>query len=84
VAEEALAISVYCALAAPSFEDAIVRAVNRDGDSDSTGSITGNLLGAKLGVEAIPPRWLASLELREIIEQLADDLASYRDWPLRN
>jgi len=83
VAEEALAMGIYCALGAKDFEDAIILAVNHGGDSDSTGSITGNLLGAAAGVEAIPGRWLAHLELRTIIEALADDLAAFPDWRLR-
>src|SRR6266702_2377655 len=83
VAEEALAMGIYCALGAKDFEDAIILAVNHSGDSDSTGSITGNLLGAAAGVEAIPGRWLAHLELRTIIEALADDLAAFPDWRLR-
>jgi ADP-ribosylglycohydrolase len=74
VAEEALAIAVFCALVAPDFESALRLAVNHGGDSDSTGAIAGNLLGASLGEGAIPPRWLAVLELREEIEQLAEDL----------
>ena len=50
------------------------------GDSDSTGAIPGNILGTLLGVEAIPPRWLEALELREEITAVADDLqAGYRD-----
>lgn len=82
VAEEALAMGLYCALSAESFEEAIVLAVNHSGDSDSTGSITGNLLGAAAGVEAIPARWLAALELRSTIETLADDLAAFPEWHL--
>ena len=80
VAEEALAMSVYCALGAEDFESAIVLAVNHSGDSDSTGAITGNLLGAAMGVEAIPERWLEPLELREAIGEMADDLATVRSW----
>jgi len=83
VAEEALAMGLYCALGAKNFEEAIILAVNHSGDSDSTGSITGNLLGAAAGVEAIPERWLASLELRSTIEALADDLGAFPDWRLR-
>jgi ADP-ribosylglycohydrolase len=75
VAEEALAIAVFCALAAPDFESALRLAVNHGGDSDSTGAIAGNLLGAALGEAAIPARWLAALELREEIERLAEELA---------
>jgi ADP-ribosylglycohydrolase len=80
VAEEALAMSVYCALGAADFESAIVLAVNHSGDSDSTGAITGNILGAAMGVEAIPGRWLGALELREVVEDMADDLRTVRSW----
>ena len=45
VAEEALAISLYCALTATDFRSGVLTAVNHGGDSDSTGAITGNLLG---------------------------------------
>jgi ADP-ribosyl-[dinitrogen reductase] hydrolase len=83
VAEEALAMGLYCALSAKDFDDGVILAVNHSGDSDSTGSITGNLLGASLGLQAIPDRWLTPLELRSTIEALADDLASVFDWRLR-
>jgi len=49
-------------------------AVNHDGDSDSTGAITGNILGAYLSRQAIPQDWLYNLELTEEITQIADDL----------
>jgi ADP-ribosylglycohydrolase len=83
VAEEALAISVYCALEAKSFEQAIVMAVNHDGDSDSTGAITGNILGAMYGTGVIPQRWLKPLELREVIEAIASDLWTCQGWTSR-
>ncbi|WP_408633008.1 ADP-ribosylglycohydrolase family protein [Mycobacterium ostraviense] len=56
--------------------------VNHDGDSDSTGSIAGNLLGAALGVGAISGEWLEPLELRDVISEIADDLYDYADWHL--
>lgn len=74
IAEEALAISLYCALRAESLEDGVVMAVNITGDSDSTGAITGNLLGALHGVAAIPGQWRDLLELKEVIEAVACDL----------
>ncbi|MBQ0748138.1 MAG: ADP-ribosylglycohydrolase family protein [Marinobacter sp.] len=80
VAEEALAISVYCALVAESFEQGIVLAVNHDGDSDSTGAITGNILGAMHGTGVIPRRWLEPLELRDVIEAVASDLWTCQEW----
>ena len=75
VAEEALAIAVYCALVSPNdFASGVRLAVNHSGDSDSTGAIAGNILGAKLGVGAIPDHWLSVLELRAELEVLAEDL----------
>ena len=59
IAEEALAIAVYCALVARGCKRGVILAVNHDGDSDSTGSIVGNLLGAMHGVKKIPEEWLA-------------------------
>lgn len=82
VAEEALAISIYCALVARNFKHGVILAVNHDGDSDSTGSITGNLLGAMLGVKAIPSEWLEPLELREVITTVAEDLYAFKDWDI--
>lgn len=80
VGEEALAISLYCALAAgDDFAKGVLLAVNHSGDSDSTGAIAGNILGAMLGVQAIPAKWLAELELREEIETLARDMAEFHD-----
>lgn len=82
VAEEALAIAVYCALVAEDFEHGVRLAVNHDGDSDSTGAIAGNLLGAITGAAAIPPRWLRPLELRHVLEEVAQDLYDFPDWPI--
>jgi len=82
VADEALAIALACALAAPDYETGVRLAVNHDGDSDSTGAMAGNLLGAMHGVEAIPKRWMLSIELRRVIIEMADDLATFPDWPI--
>lgn len=80
IAEEALAVSIYCALVATDFRQGVILAVNHDGDSDSTGSITGNLLGATHGIEAIPAGWLEPLELRLVISTVAEDLFEFPNW----
>jgi ADP-ribosylglycohydrolase len=80
VAEEALAISIYCSLKAKSFREGVLMAVNHSGDSDSTGSITGNILGLIHGLTKIPRNWLKDLELREIISEIAVDLANSVYW----
>ena len=75
IGEEALAISVYCALKYhDNFKKALIVSVNHDGDSDSTGAITGNILGAYLGLSQIPETWIEKVELKEVLLQVADDL----------
>ncbi|MGW7383008.1 ADP-ribosylglycohydrolase family protein [Streptomyces sp. NPDC054794] len=76
VAEEALAIGVYCALATPRVEDALLLSVNQSGDSDSTGSLCGNLLGARHGDVGLPHSWVERVEGRARITAPADDLAA--------
>ncbi|MBT2444904.1 ADP-ribosylglycohydrolase family protein [Streptomyces sp. ISL-36] len=75
VAEEALAIAVYCLLATASVEEALLLSVNHSGDSDSTGSLCGNLLGALFGDVRLPPEWLLLTEGRTMIAELADDFS---------
>ncbi len=73
--EQALAISLFCALAHPDdFAAGVLLAVNHSGDSDSTGAITGNLLGALLGRDAIPTGWIDGIELRAEIDRMAEEL----------
>lgn len=67
---------------ARDFADGVRLAVNHDGDSDSTGAITGHLLGTLLGVQAIPAQWLERLELRAVIEELAADLFEFPSWEI--
>ena len=75
VAEETLAIAIYCALKyQEDFDRALIVSVNHKGDSDSTGAVTGNILGTYLGIEGIPQKYLEQLELKNVIAELADDL----------
>ena len=82
--EEAWAIALYCVVRhVGSIEEALIAAVNHDGDSDSTGAVCGNIMGAIYGYEAMKRKRLLcpqgkeleqTLELSEIILTLADDL----------
>jgi ADP-ribosylglycohydrolase len=77
VGEEALAISLYCSLKfSDNFERGTLAAVNHSGDSDSTGSITGAILGTLLGVESIPGLWVKKVEGSDRIKKIADDMFS--------
>ena len=79
IAEETLAIAVLCALAAKDSREAIIAAVNHGGDSDSTGAIAGNIVGTIGGAVSLPPEWVAQVELRDVIETLAQDLVAILD-----
>lgn len=78
VADEALAVAAFCALTAQGdLHEGLRLAVNHSGDSDSTGSICGNLMGARFGwgaVQGLPGELLAELELREEIERVAVEM----------
>ena len=75
VAEETLAIAVYCAVKyADDFARGVCASVNHGGDSDSTGAVTGDILGAALGIDAIPKKYTEPLELCGVIEEIANDL----------
>ena len=75
VAEETLAIAIYCSLKYQyDFSAGIIAAVNHGGDSDSTGVVTGNILGALLGYNRIEDKWKKNLELHDVICEMAEDL----------
>lgn len=84
VGEEAWAVALYCAIRhIDNPEEALIVSVNHDGDSDSTGSICGNIMGAVYGYEVLKRQRLfcpegkgleETLELSHIILALADDL----------
>ena len=77
VGEEALAIAVYSALSFPTdYAQAVRLAVNHDGDSDSTGSICGQIMGMLLGAGAIPVEWRDGVELCNVIRAYAIRLST--------
>ena len=82
VAEETLAIAVYCALVTADLEAGVVLAANHSGDSDSTAAVAGQFLGLMKGMGAIPAHWLDGLECRDLLTQKADSLwAQVADRP---
>lgn len=59
--------SMKCAMAAAfwnveSFERAVIDAANMGGDADTIAAITGGIAGAYYGYEAIPKRWIETLD----------------------
>lgn len=82
--EEAIGIAVYCALKSPeSYTNAVRMSVNHSGDSDTTGAITGNIMGAILGKESIPQSWLEKIQDKSLLNTVAKDLANVPKSPLK-
>ena len=77
VGEEALAIALACSVAAPDMSTGLLASVNHSGDTDSTGSICGNLLGAHLGAEAIDREWVAGLDGAVLVRAVGMDVAQW-------
>jgi ADP-ribosylglycohydrolase len=86
VAEETWAIALFAAIRhIDSVEEALIASVNHDGDSDSTGAVTGNIMGAIYGYEPIKNANLLCpkgkkleeiVELSDVILAIADDLTT--------
>ena len=73
--DEVLAIAIYSSLKyKDDFKKALICSVNHDGDSDSTGAICGNILGAYLGIDNIPKEWIDVIELKDLLENISTDL----------
>lgn len=80
LAEEALAIALYSALATSNLEDGLRCAVTHSGDSDSTGAIAGNLLGLLYPDQVFEHPWSGKIECRDLILQIALDLVEAPYW----
>lgn len=63
----------------PTFEKAIIGAVNDGGDADTIAAITGSIAGARFGYDAIPQRWIDQLdsEVKIYLEKFKNFVFSY-------
>lgn len=57
-----LSNALYWAQNSSSLAEAIINAVNHGGDADTIAAITGSLVGALYGYDAIPSRWVEQLK----------------------
>lgn len=73
--EHEIAIPIYCALKyVDDFRKAVLVSVKNNVSSCSTGTITGNILGAYLGINAIPKEWIKHIQLESKLNNVADEL----------
>lgn len=90
VGEESLAIALACVLdhrdhpaSSSAAACTLWLSAAHGGDSDSTASLVGSLLGAMFGRSVFPKTWLEELEMRDLIERMGEDLsAAIRDEPI--
>ena len=75
-AQLTLQTALHDALTAESAEEAVVTAVNRGGDTDTVGAVAGAVAGARFGADALPARWLRTVDYRQDLELLARALAT--------
>ncbi|UWG49294.1 ADP-ribosylglycohydrolase (plasmid) [Halalkaliarchaeum sp. AArc-CO] len=68
--------ALHDALQASAFEDAIVTAVNRGGDTDTIGAVVGAVAGARFGAEGVPDRWVTEIDEVAELRQLGSTLAA--------
>ncbi|AKB34147.1 ADP-ribosylglycohydrolase [Methanosarcina siciliae HI350] len=74
-ADETFALAYFCILRYPDdYKKAVQTAVNITGDSDSVGSVAGGILGARLGIKAVPSSWVESLKEKEKLEGMIKPL----------
>ncbi|PHV72095.1 hypothetical protein CS063_01040 [Sporanaerobium hydrogeniformans] len=88
LAEEALAMAIYCVLSYPNdFMAALRLAINHDGNSGTIGALTGNILGTYVGIENIDVNFIDKVELNKEIQLIAEDLwKGYEDtseWEMK-
>ncbi len=78
VAEETLAMALFACLRHQDDIKGCLRcSVNVTGDSDSIGSVAGNILGALLGMDAVRNAFdIGRIECFDLIETTAEDLVS--------
>lgn len=69
-----LEASLWCILSTINYKDAVLKAVNLGGDTDTTAAVTGGLAGLLYGWEAIPVNWLNKLVKKDAIINLANRL----------
>lgn len=69
---DSLEAAVWSLITTESFENALLKAVNLGGDTDTIGAIAGGLAGLYYGYEGIPEEWLEVVQKREWVEGMCE------------
>ena len=71
-----LEAAIWCLLNSDSYADSVLKAVNLGDDTDTTGAVAGGLAGLCYGYDSIPKDWIDSVDSKEWIERMCEDLAA--------
>ena len=66
-----LETSLWCLLNSSSYSEAVLKAVNLGGDTDTTAAVTGGLAGIYYGFDNIPKEWIEQIARKQDIWDLA-------------
>ena len=69
---DSLEASIWSCLQTDNYKDAVLKAINLGGDTDTIGGLAGGLAGIKYGMNSIPSKWLDTLVKRDYIEELSN------------
>lgn len=72
---DTLEASLWCLLNSSSYSEAVLKAVNLGGHTDTTAAVTGGLAGIYYGIECIPQQWVKQIARRQDIINLANRFA---------
>ncbi|MBE9005728.1 ADP-ribosylglycohydrolase family protein [Fortiea sp. LEGE XX443] len=68
---DTLEASLWCLLNSSSYAEAVLKAVNLGGHTDTTAAVTGGLAGIYYGIEGIPQLWVNQVARKQDIVNLA-------------
>lgn len=67
-----LEASLWCLFATETYSEAVLKAVNLGGDTDTTACVAGGLAGLLYGYESIPSTWVDVIARKKDIEDLCE------------
>jgi ADP-ribosylglycohydrolase len=71
-----LEAAVWCVMTTSSYKEAVLKAVNLGGDTDTTACVAGGLAGLLYGLDSLPEDWLGALQNRALVMDVTERFAS--------
>ena len=70
---------LWCFLNSDNYAEAICKAVNLGGDTDTIAALTGALAGIYYGFDDIPKKWIENLANKELISGIVHNYLKSQD-----